>query len=809
MNSPQSNPPTSRPQFSRRQFSQMLAATAAFAFSRNSFAQTTQAKSGPSMLLAARDPFCGLDILRMRYAAGRRPSDDISGNALSWLLTGQEAFAEKSLAEMRQATLPKAGSRFWTTYASWALAYDWLYEHPDFDAALKDRAAQQLLDGAIATAATPDLQHPEQASYHNYTTRFLGLTTFAICAVAKRHPNDSRVEDLKDKCDHAFQNILQVSNLVSPKGSYHESMDYMRISYVPMAMLAELQRTTTGIDPAMRFGTYRSFTATYLYKLLPDGTPSREGDNEYPILDDRDTAVLGYAVNRFKNPYAAWLLRDSGFAVKKWALPVLDFLWNDPNVSPRNPATTYPEELPRYRHFPGVDQVVFRKEWNADSTRIEFDCGPYLAKHQHLDRAHFTIFHRGYLAIDSGADYTESESPHYLNYYRRTVAHNTMLIYDPKEHFFWSENVVQAANDGGQRMDSSRFWNSVRSLEDWEKTRDIWDIGHLKVVDNVDPSNRQGGYHYALGDATRAYSPHKLRCFTRQLLYLPGMDALLVFDRVVSTDPAFRKTWLLHGVNMPWIEGEGKAGGNGEDSFGNAGKFRLQEGEGEILVHTLLPAKHVTARRGGSGHEFWTPGDAKGGAWGSGRNWPLEPAEGGPLPTDPEELAMWKAFWGNETNKIERSNRRNVVPGAWRIEVSPAQPQLEDHFLHVFEIGDRGKTGRLRVELLHGDGIRGAGCAVTGEAGVAALFPAQDAQLDYVEATLPAFPCHTLWLGGLEPDRIYDLELAGSNLATGDAVAPGVPILSRQIRANTHGVVQIQSGATEFPAASRMRLHTV
>jgi hypothetical protein len=784
----------------------MLAATAAFAFSHNSFAQT---KSGPSMLLAANDPFCGLDILRMRYAAGRRPSDDIAGNALAWLVTGQNTFAQKSLAEMHRTAPPKPGSHAWLTFANWALAFDWLYEHPDFDAALKDRIAQQLLDGAIATAATPDLQHPEQASYHNYTTRFLGLTTFAICTVAKRRPHNVRVEDLRDKSARAFQNILQVSNLVSPNGSYHESMDYMRISYVPMAMLAELQRTTTGVDPALRFCTYRSFTDTYLYKLLPDGTPSREGDNEYPILDDRDTAVLGYAVNRFKNPYAAWLLRDSGFAVKKWALPILDFLWNDLDVAPRNPSVTHPEELPRYRYFSGVDQVVFRKEWNANATRIEFDCGPYLAKHQHLDRNHFTIFHRGYLAIDSGADYTESESPHYLNYYRRTIAHNTMLVYDPKEHFFWSENVVQAANDGGQRMDSSRFWNSVRSLEDWEKTRDIWDIGHLKIVDNVDAPDGQGGYHYALGDATRAYSPHKLRCFTRQLLYLPGMDVLLVFDRVVSTDPAFRKTWLLHGVNMPWIEGDGTPAGNGEESFGNAGRFRLQEGGGEILVHTLLPAKHVTARRGGAGYEFWTPGDAKGGAWGSGRNWPLEPAEGGPLPTDPEELAMWKAFWGKETDKIERSNRRNVVPGAWRIEVSPAQPQLEDHFLHVFEIGDRGKTGRLRVELLHGDGIAGAGCAGNREAGVATLFPAQEGKLDYVEATLPAFPCHTLWIGGLEPDRIYDLELAGSNLASGDAVAPGVPILSRQVRANIHGVIRIQSGATAFPAASRMRLHTI
>ena len=143
------------------------------------------------------------------------------------------------------------------------------------------------------------------------------------------------------------------------------------------------------------------------------------------------------------------------------------------------------------------------------------------------------------------------------------------------------------------------------------------------------------------------------------------------------------------------------------------------------LVHTLLPKDHVTSRRGGPGHEFWTPGNASGGAWGSGRNWELEPAEGGPLPTDPVELAMWKKFYGDEIKSIERSNRRNVVPGSWRIEVTPAQPQLEDLFLHVFEIGDRGKTGRVRVELLQGSNVAGAACAMTGESGIAALLSAQ------------------------------------------------------------------------------------
>jgi hypothetical protein len=789
------------PEISRRQFSRLLAGTAAFAFSGRSFAQQ---KAGPTMLLGTTDAFCGLDILRVRYAAGHRPSTDAAGNALAWLLTAQDSFAQTALNQLRNSSPPPAGSRGWLPIANLSLSYDWLCDHPAFENTLKDRICDQLLAAASAMAETPDLKHPEQASFHNYTTRFLGLATFALCAVGKRRPHDPAVLALRSKAARAFDNILEVSEMVVPEGSYHESMDYMRISYVPIVLLAELQRTTTGVDPALRCGIYHSIADTYIYKLMPDGTPSREGDNEYPILDDRDTAALGYAVNRFKNPYAAWLLRESGFTVGKWALPVLEFLWNDPAVAPRNPGLTKAGELPLHRYFPGVDQVVFRDQWGPDATWIEFDCGPYFAKHQHLDRGHFSIYHKGYLAIDSGADYTESESPHYINYYRRTVAHNTMLVFDPKEKFFWSENILQVDNDGGQRMDSSRFWNTLRSRDDWDKTRDLWELAHLRVVDNVD-----GSYNYAFGDATRAYSPHKLRAFTRQLLYLPGMSVLLVFDKVVSTDPSFKKVWLLHGVDQPWVEGKGTGASHGEESFGDAKQFRFQQGEGELLVHTLLPVDHNTSRRGGAGEEFWNPGNAEGGPWGSGRNWSLEPAEGGPLPTDPIELAMWKKFWGNDTKSIERSNRVNVVPGAWRVEVSPTRTQLEDHFLHLFEIGDRNATGHHTVELIQGEGLTGAACAPSGKPGTTALFPTQDVALDFAEATLPSFPSSVLWIAGLIPDRHYSLELAGSNLAAADATAPGVSAGSRSARANDRGILHLETTNEPLPAGVRLRLQAL
>ena len=96
--------------------------------------------------------------------------------------------------------------------------------------------------------------------------------------------------------------MLDISQFVTPEGGYHESMDYQRITFLPMALLAELRRTTSGDDPARRFGAYWHYGDTYLYKTLPDGTTSRRGDHEWPYFLEQDNDVLGYIVNRFKDP---------------------------------------------------------------------------------------------------------------------------------------------------------------------------------------------------------------------------------------------------------------------------------------------------------------------------------------------------------------------------------------------------------------------------------------------------------------------------------------------------------------------------
>jgi hypothetical protein len=745
------------------------------AAARGSDADSPADITRPRLLVAERDPFSGLPALRARWAAGERPAPDLPGLALSWLLSGDESFARRALDELR-ADRPAAGkgSNRYVRYLDRSLAFDWLYNYPGFDTALKDAVAADLVAGAEQMLALQSLRDPGQASYHNHTARELAQAVFSLVAV-EGHPSvEAHAAPLRAQAWRALDNVLEQTELVDPDGGYHESTDYMRITWAPLAMMAELRRTATGNDPADRWSAFRNMGPTYLYKVLPDGSCARDDDDEFPHLDTRDNVVLGYAVHRFKDHYAAWLLTQRAWLPTEWANPVLEFLWKDASVVPRDPATTTEAELPRQRLFRGIGHLMLRDGWGENGTWVELACGPYFAKHDHLDAAHFVVYHKGYLAIDAGADYTDTESPHYLNHYRRTVAHNTMLVYRPGERFFWGENLWPAANDGGQRMDSSRFWNSVRSLEDWSRTRDLWDRCRLS------PTAATPSFRYARADATRAYDPAKLERFTRELVHLRAPDLLVVLDRVRAREPAYRKAWLLHGVSQPRVEAPsaGAAIGQGGTDYGEASLVTFEDGSGRLRVHTLLPRRRHVIVRGGPGFEFWTPGDEHGGGWGSGQNWPLDPPEGGPLPEDPYLKKMWQTFWEG-IERLSPSNRRAVVPGAWRMEVSPAAEAKEDVFLNVLEIGDRDAKPARRMEAVEGHALEGV--AVEGEAVV--LFA--DGTPASAEATLPDLGTRSVLVVGLEPGASYDVQVTSG-------FAPGAPVWRATAATGDEGTLSLE-----------------
>src|SRR5579864_8482655 len=151
---------------------------------------------------------------------------------------------------------------------------------------------------------------------------------------------------------------------------------------------------------------------------------------------------------------------------------------------------------------------------------------------------------------------------------------------------------------------------------------------------------------------------------------------------------------------------------------------------------------------------------------------------------------MWKLFWGEDFNKILSSNRKNVVPGSWRVEVSPALAAEEDFFLHVLEIGGTGKTGQKRTELL--DGVHFQGAAL--ERGPIVLFSTAGSMVSSGEVSLPDLACESLIITSLQLNSVYELNFGGLNLSSSPkAVLPGVAAGTERIRANAKGILRVES----------------
>lgn len=308
------------------------------------------------------------------------------------------------------------------------------------------------------------------------------------------------------------------------------------------------------------------------------------------------------------------------------------------------------QDWPDAFHFEPMGQVFMRSGDHADDTYCLFTCGGILRQHRHFDALNFVIYHRGHLALDSGTRYLEFDNgQHLANYFAQTVAHNCVLIHQPGEPpaNYWGGKVE--GNHGGQH----KQLGSV--LKEFEVTDD---------------------YVYVAGDATACYQhggvkhqgqpdlPEKCTLVTRQLVFLKP-DRFIVFDRVTTTHPDYRKDWLLHTANEPVLIDH---------------TFRADQDGGRLFCRTLLPADATIQKVGGPGKEFQA----------AGKNWKL--VDRG---LTPENKAMM---------------------GQWRVEVSPGTARQEDFFLHVIQVGDRQLEQMDGAELVQEGTWRGVRLDVEGRA---------------------------------------------------------------------------------------------
>jgi len=295
-----------------------------------------------------------------------------------------------------------------------------------------------------------------------------------------------------------------------------------------------------------------------------------------------------------------------------------DFLWRDTSV--------IKGDLKAFKlsHYsPGPGYVYARSSWDEDATYFFFKCGDRFTAHQHLDLGNFLIYKYEELAGDGG-HYSSFGGDHDVNYHLRTIAHNTILVYDPDET--WTN--IRAwkgllGNDGGQMHDWPHHNGAAVDVADWEKNRRLFDIADMLAYEDL------GSHLYAAGDCSRAYSPKKLEYYTRQIVFIrPG--TFVIFDRVKSRNPAFKKTWLLQAMKTP---------------TGKAPSLQITNGRGRLFIQTVLPLDPQVKLF--SGPDLYTYG---------GKSYPPE-RDTGPAPE-------------------------------CRVEVSPPSPSAVDYFLHVLTAAD-------------------------------------------------------------------------------------------------------------------------
>ncbi len=435
--------------------------------------------------------------------------------------------------------------------------------------------------------------------------------------------------------------------------THHQGAQYIHVRYTH-ELLQHFMLDKLGLSPydkGISKAVYRAIYDIIPQKTDMDGMPEGDGHNH---LEMGYSQLFYLAANLSKDPVLETVSKKYLMEQKNQSARL--FIYHNPEI-PAKPM----DSLCLSRFFPSPSGIMIaRTKWDLDKTGYDsnamvvvMNMKEYNAQnHTHMDGGHFGIYYKGHLALDAGI-YQGKDAGNgwaklnYTNYLARTVAHNSILIYDPNEPLpmGWDKKQVVVARDGGQFFMGDHAWDTSKDMFAAGKSSEI-------LAEEI-AIGMQPDYTYLKGDLTKAYNvpkfigiyPSKAETVRRSFVFLnhksndiPG--TLIVLDKVVSTNASFKKTWLLHTQNEPTISKNVITAVNTDNGR-----------NGKLVTTVLLPEnKNQDIQKiGGAGKEYWSDG----------KN------------------------WGTVTQEDA---------GCWRIELSPVNPSVSDNFLNVIQAMDADKN---------------------------------------------------------------------------------------------------------------------
>ncbi len=530
------------------------------------------------------------------------------------------------------------------------MVYDWCYDQ------MTDGEKRAYIREFVRIAETMECHYPPKRTepIAGHSSEWMILRDMLSCGIAIY---DEYPDMYNYVINMLYEDYIPVRNYIYKGQNYHQGTGYVTVRF-SNDLISQWIFKKMGVEnvyvPDMQYVLY-----DFIYRRRPDGHVIPAGDvnpgnrkkpNSYDL-----PAML--AASYYNDPYLDYEYKTYRPNLEPHC-HIFELLWRNFDLQPKSP-----EDLPltRYSGTP-FGWMIARTGWGDDSVIAEMKVNEqFVGNHQHLDAGSFQLYYKGLLAIDSGSYQGSSggyNSPHNKNYFKRTIAHNSLLIFDPSEKFAcWNygggDKTEYADNDGGQRMPGDR-WDTCRSFE--SLLSESYTVGKA-LAHGFGPDEHTPAYSYLKGDITKAYSS-KVKDVRRSFVFLNLKDsgvedvpaALIVYDHIEAANPDFQKTWLLHSVEEPSV---GK--------YGFSVTRCNEYGDNGMLTNTvLLPETPVMEKVGGPGKEFWVFNQQTGENEG-GTNYP-----------------------NAATTRPDPTNER----GEWRVEVRAPKGSAVDNFLNVMQVSE-------------------------------------------------------------------------------------------------------------------------
>lgn len=284
-----------------------------------------------------------------------------------------------------------------------------------------------------------------------------------------------------------------------------------------------------------------------------------------------------------------------------------DLIFYDDSLE-ENPPSTNPTSM----YFNGPGLVSMRSDWTNDAAFGVFMAGEGISR-RYEDANSFLLGRKTNVVVHGGARirFNPDNSKHHW-YHVRSVSKNTMKIFDPDESYDirQSDGSITSLHSGTKLVPSDNLGGQIFETE--ISTQDesyngqgvgryncsAFPLGVCEVA-NVTKyeHNPNEGYTYSVGDGTASYTK-KIDFFEREFLFFRP-DIFVVFDRVQSVNPNFKKVWTMHTVDEPAVSGNIFESGLGMSSFQNSTSSVIYNPENVTYVESLLPKQNKIVIRGG------------------------------------------------------------------------------------------------------------------------------------------------------------------------------------------------------------------